>query len=512
MHIEAHTNKLDEETRYIYDDDFYLGLDGVLNAVDNIDARLFSDSMCVYYKKPLLESGTLGACANYQVVIPCLTESYGSSRDPPETNIPACTLHNFPSVIDHCCLWARDIFSGFFEQGPDLANNFLKNGEDFLTSLKGQGSALFLENLQLLSNQLIDDRPSCFKDCVRWARLKFEELFHWKIRDLLHMFPLDHITSSGSRFWTGSKRPPNAELFDPKNEIHSSFVTAATLLRARIYGIASEPKEKILNLAAKVSVKEWELSNCVIDTGENENPKSSEIDDNDPRILELLEKLKKLKDGRLLAPEHFEKDDDSNHHMDFVASAANVRALNYRIKTETKLEIKRIAGKIIPAISTTTAMICGFVCLEMYKIHSVVAKPISAFRCGFVNLAISMFSLTEPIPCPKAKFAGKGEKFSPLWDTLELKGDLTVKEFIDGIKAKWGVRVATISAGPVSIYAAYASAQKRKERMPKKITDILREILKKDLEGKKFLRLECICRDDDGGEVSMPPFVLSFRG
>lgn len=47
------------------------------------------------------KSGTLGTKGNVQVVIPNLTESYGSSRDPPEKDIPICTLKNFPNAIEH---------------------------------------------------------------------------------------------------------------------------------------------------------------------------------------------------------------------------------------------------------------------------------------------------------------------------------------------------------------------------------------------------------------------------
>jgi len=45
-------------------------LDFVVNAVDNINARLYVDGKCVWYNKPLLESGTLGTKANMQVIIP----------------------------------------------------------------------------------------------------------------------------------------------------------------------------------------------------------------------------------------------------------------------------------------------------------------------------------------------------------------------------------------------------------------------------------------------------------
>ena len=38
------------------------------------------DRRCVFYRLPLLESGTLGTKGNTQVVIPDLTESYSSSQ------------------------------------------------------------------------------------------------------------------------------------------------------------------------------------------------------------------------------------------------------------------------------------------------------------------------------------------------------------------------------------------------------------------------------------------------
>lgn len=78
--IEVHKDRVGPETEKVYDDDFFERLDGVANALDNVDARLYMDRRCVYYRKPLLESGTLGTKGNTQVVLPFLTESYGTSQ------------------------------------------------------------------------------------------------------------------------------------------------------------------------------------------------------------------------------------------------------------------------------------------------------------------------------------------------------------------------------------------------------------------------------------------------
>ena len=60
INVEAHTNRVGPDTEHVYDDAFFEALDGVCNALDNIDARIYMDRRCVYYHKPLIESGTLG--------------------------------------------------------------------------------------------------------------------------------------------------------------------------------------------------------------------------------------------------------------------------------------------------------------------------------------------------------------------------------------------------------------------------------------------------------------------
>ncbi len=101
LRIKASEVPVGEDTEDTWNDTFWSGQDLVVNALDNIKARLYVDSQCVRYLKPLLESGTLGTKANSQVIVPRMTESYGSSRDPPDTAIPMCTLKNFPHQIEH---------------------------------------------------------------------------------------------------------------------------------------------------------------------------------------------------------------------------------------------------------------------------------------------------------------------------------------------------------------------------------------------------------------------------
>ena len=94
-------SRADSSCAGVFGDAFFDGIDVVTNALDNVAARQYMDQRCVYYEKPLLESGTLGTKANVQVVLPHITESYSSSQDPPERSHPSCTIKNFPNLIEH---------------------------------------------------------------------------------------------------------------------------------------------------------------------------------------------------------------------------------------------------------------------------------------------------------------------------------------------------------------------------------------------------------------------------
>ena len=58
-------------------------------------------------------------------------------------------------------------------------------------------------------------------------------------------------------------------------------------------------------------------------------------------------------------PVIFEKDNDNNFHIDFIHASANLRAQNYRLEKMDWLTVKIKAGKIVPAMVTTTAAVSG---------------------------------------------------------------------------------------------------------------------------------------------------------
>jgi hypothetical protein len=50
---------------------------------------------------------------------------------------------------------------------------------------------------------------------------------------------------------------------------------------------------------------------------------------------------------------------DHDFAVDFVSSAANMRAFNYQIDPLSRFKIKEMAGKIVPAISSSNGLVAA---------------------------------------------------------------------------------------------------------------------------------------------------------
>ncbi|XP_066400668.1 ubiquitin-activating enzyme E1 3 isoform X1 [Miscanthus floridulus] len=514
LQIDALQNRASPDTENVFHDTFWDGLDIAINALDNVNARMYMDMRCLYFQKPLLESGTLGAKCNTQMVIPHLTENYGASRDPPEKQAPMCTVHSFPHNIDHCLTWARSEFEGLLEKTPNEVNSFLSNPAQYAAAMRKAGDAQARELLERVSECLDKERCNTFEDCITWARLRFEDYFSNRVKQLTFTFPEDAATSTGTPFWSAPKRFPCPLQFSATDSSHINFIMAASILRAESFGIAipdwAKNTSKLADAVNKVAVPKFEPKKGVnIVTDEKATNLSSASVDDDAVINDLLTKLeeyaKGLPPGFQMKPIQFEKDDDTNFHMDLIAGLANMRARNYSIPEVDKLKAKFIAGRIIPAIATSTAMATGLVCLELYKVIAG-EHPIEDYRNTFANLALPLFSMAEPVP---AKVMKHQDLSWTVWDRWTIKGNLTIAELLQWFSDK-GLSAYSMSCGTSLLYNSMFT--RHKERLQKKVVDVAREVAKVEVpEYRKHIDVVVACEDDDGNDIDIPLVSVYFR-
>ncbi|KAJ3901499.1 ubiquitin activating enzyme [Lentinula edodes] len=496
------------DTEDIYNEDFFNNVDGVTNALDNVKARLYMDQRCVFYEKPLIDSGTLGTKGNVQVVVPHLTESYASSQDPPEKETPSCTIKNFPNAIAHTIEWSRTAFDDLFVRPAQAVNSFLSEPDYLEKTLKYSGQQK--EQIEQLVSFLVTNKPLTFEECIVWARLQFEEKYNNEIRQLLFSLPKDAVASNGQPFWSGPKRAPDPIIFNSNDPLHLSYIIAAANLHAYNYGLKGETDSNVYRkVADSVIVPEFTPKSGVkVQINDNDPVAQNETSESD-HLAELTAKLPVPSSlaGYRLNPVEFEKDDDTNHHIDFITAASNLRATNYSINLADRHTTKQIAGKIIPAIATTTSLVTGLACLELYKIIDGKRK-LESYKNGFVNIALPFFGFSEPIAAPKHKY---GATEWTLWDRFTFKSDPTLKEIIDWFHSEHKLDVAMVSSGVSMLWSSFVGKKKSEERLPMKFSKLVEHVSRKPVSPHiKTLTVEVMVMDEEGEDVEVPFIIVGI--
>mmetsp|Transcript_1133 Transcript_1133/g.1581 ORF Transcript_1133/g.1581 Transcript_1133/m.1581 type:complete len:1190 (-) Transcript_1133:306-3875(-) len=509
--LKLHTTRVEPKTENEFSDKFWQSLDFVINALDNIKARYYVDTKCVTFGKPLFESGTLGTQANQTVHVPKKTPCYQEGSPPGEgQGIAMCTLTFFPFEPLHCIEWSRVMFGSVFEDGPSAYEDLRKSGVEKYLEKTGKNISEEKDTLEkTLKWVKIASNPT-LEQCVKLAMDHFLQFFRDECKNLIHTFPKDarkvDKKSGEDRgpFWHGRRRFPRPhEEFDAKNQDHVDFVYHTTCIFADTFGLTKGgyPDEKeVLKLAATTETAEWTPKKENVDDpeGGGEQKGATMVSSDDYEEIENMRKeIQKLDVDKLvkLFPAEFEKDDDTNHHVDWITIASNLRGWTRNLKPSTKQHCRMIAGRIIAAIATATASITGLVFMEVYK-QILAVENIDDYRWSTINLAVNTYVIE--LPCdPKCHRSGKmvteevqddevvevkkiltciPDKFT-CYDFIDFKDgkDLKISEFIERFaKQEGGLKINFLSRKSnnkgVPMYqeinvAMYQNKKKFSERM-----------------------------------------------
>ncbi|XP_053932901.1 ubiquitin-like modifier-activating enzyme 7 isoform X2 [Cuculus canorus] len=546
VRVTAHQNQVGPATEQLYGDDFFRHLDGVASALDTLEARSYLESRCLRCLTPLLDSGTEGPRGNVLAMVPTVTKPLEPAGDPADDTVPLCTLRFFPRTIQHTLQWARDEFEGLFQLPAEHVNRFMEDPA-FSEQLPARNAVEVLERVR----GSLQERPRDWQDCVCWAHRHWQSRYHNAIVQLLHTFPLEHESSPGVPFWAGDRSCPHPLTFNPDNDTHLDYILAAAHLFAQTHKVPPcSDRETALSILSSVVLPPFAPQDGLqIPLAEEQEEAQAPVDHR--RLAELIQDLAQRRQELvgaeevqvpLMEPIHFEKDNDI--HMNFITAASNLRAENYSIPPADWLTSKRIAGRIVPAIITTTAAVAGLACLEVYKLVWGCRDP-SCYRNSHLNLSdCRLFRVQPPLPhtyrpdpfsrpaVPQlwgwaarvwGASAGRYTLLPPwqyggrewsCWDRLEMRAvgadgqEMMVQEVLDWLQKTHGWTVTMLLRGHTVLYDSEADEEEQARQRVQRISENLEdagELRQRELQ----LFYVCEGEDAEAGDAR-PPLLCSL--
>ena len=389
MNIDDLIESVGKNSEKTFNRSFWEKQDLIVNALDNVESRQYIDNKCLIYNKPLFESGTLGSKCNIQVIIPKLTKSYSETQDPVEKLIPMCTIKNFPFKIEHCIEWALDIFNNYFNEVIKDFKELNKGSDNFKNYINLLDNDIIINNkLEILVDIIDTFNENNYKNIVKFANIVYNKIFISPVKELLELYPIDKLNEDETKFWTGNRLMPSLLIDNYKLD---NFIEIFTEIFSKCINIEFN-KEELLNYI-KIYNKEY-IDNISTDYDKNKDLKNANNN--------LLNKLLtfKININNKYTEQIFDKDDDTNNHINIITIIANIRANIYNIKEITNLDCKLIAGKIVPALSTTTSLVTGLSMMEIIKYiynyyYLDYKKAKLQYKDTFINTAINLYLQSE---------------------------------------------------------------------------------------------------------------------
>ena len=507
-------NEVGETSETTFSRKYWEEKDIIINALDNVAARKYVDNCCNKYDKPLFESGTLGTKCNTQVILPYETATYSEIKDPVDNSIPMCTVRNFPHKKEHSVEWGLDLFSKIFTDSINDYNNFIKAPTKTVELIKSiNNDTLIAERLRNLINILEFKSNQTPESLIDLVNKTFSYCYILPITEILQTFPTDMKNSTGERFWSGKKLMPKQ--LTHKDVTIDFIQSIGKLLEYNVETIEESIKiERDQKASNNLSNMETKTLNI-----DEENDKV-EVIISDQELKILNEKIDYLSetindiDYLPIAEAKYEKDDDL--HNNIMTNIVNLRSRCYSIEECDNLTIKLISGRIVPALSTTTSIIGGFVMIDILKYLSSNSKKwiIKPTECN-INLATNQYNIYDSLK-PKVTYNKMySDEFGMniltipsdynTWSKLRIKGAKeyvnTVSELVKYLEQQYKIpEPDMLSVGNIILYTKGKEANMDIRDIYKKLDKNITEMITID-----------ICASSDKFEpILTPPILYSY--
>lgn len=360
--------------------------DIIFNALDNLAARRYVNKISQFLKLPLLESGTAGFDGYIQPIIPGKTECFDCTKKETPKTFPVCTIRSTPSQPIHCIVWAKNfLFNQLFAFDDSTDDD--ENNKDWGTTDEEE-----IKRIKQESNELQNLKDIIISNNAEKIPQILKKLF---ISDVEKLLLIENL-------WKTRIKPiPLTE-----DQIQQSMENVND--------------NEIFDLN-----KVWSISQLI------------------QKFIQITKKLMERmpKENNFI---EFDKDDDDT--LEFVATAANIRAHIFHIPLKSVFDIKQIAGNIIPAIATTNAIIAGLSSLVSLRVlgllnYAECKKPTDlnmAFTAKASNLSVNRYISNPQLAPPNCNCSVCSKVCRGVINiTVAKLKSLTLDDFINMVKEKY---------------------------------------------------------------------------
>lgn len=178
---------------------------------------------------------------------------------------------------------------------------------------------------------------------------------------------------------------------------------------------------------------------------------------------------------------------------------ANIRAANYSLTPMDWITVKIKAGRIVPALATTTAAIAGLQTIELLKVLR--GSKLEEHRNSFLNLAVPSLMMGEPGAPEKSKLADDlSVDLWTRWEYPKATSKTTLLDVIEHLSTvhnnKLQFRDIFQGAKPLFIYSLGLTMMKSQDLVMIEECDALKKSIleltgttQKDVETQQFIDL-----------------------
>ena len=272
--------------------------------------------MCFNLGKPLVDAGTNGYDMTCISIMKGQTPCYQCVERKKDQSFPVCTIRQRPEKVIHCIVWAKALFEGIYGPKEAATQNIIEDIVEDLEKARENSAATgnHTEFAQILVDKVFGNEPENLKKTLG-ERIKMPDC--------------DPDEKASTEEFLGKIKPHFFKEFSQNMEVDQS----------------EEAKQASSNQESQTKVHD--LSHQV---------------QNFIQSISILHSARKEDIGTLM----FNKDD--HLLVEFVTAATNIRASNFGIPMESLFKIKEMAGKIVPAISSSNALGASLQVVECIKL------------------------------------------------------------------------------------------------------------------------------------------------